>query len=310
MQLREPTSMEWTQRISLSTRQLLSNPSIFFVLILELVLAFLAFTLFFLLDTALLTWLNRDALTPQVLQNPQAMISVLSNPQTIALALLLLAVQGAIMIVIDSYFKAGAYGMIKNAIKDGSTSFKEFVPNTKRFFIPFFAYQLIRALLLVIVSIPFVVGLVSIIGTTPSLIDQGQIALIITGSVIAALGGLIVLFLFLYVAPAIFLDGKGAVPAIKHSIELVKSRFLPSVGIALTLLLILVIASILGSLVSLPFNILITPESSQALFLAGDIVKFLTNLISIAAGIIATFFLFHSYMVLSPQKKRVKVRSH
>lgn len=282
--------MRWSERLKTSVREFAAYPSIFLVLVLEMLLTGILFLAFFFIDSALLA----SVADPNFMQSPQAMAQALLTPQVIAVGGLMLLVQGALLLGLDSLFKAGAYGMARNAIKKKRTSLKEFWPEAKRLIKPVFGYQLIRYALLLAVSLPFLIVLLGSVGTT--FFSDAHIAALAATGAIAAIGAIAVLFLLLWGEPGIVLGKERPLRALRSSLKLIRARPGFSITVALTIVLALFIASLAQNLILLPFDLALSANPTQGLAIARDVVGIASSVLSIAAGIVALFFLFRSHL--------------
>ena len=191
--------MSHIDHLSFSFKQFWNNKSLLSVMLLEFILTFLLGILFFVADLAIITVLNKAALGAIVVpidspQYQQAFLIAIWNMHTILVIGVILLMQSVILVYVDSFFKSGFYGMIKNVIQDGSTSFKEFLPEAKRYWHAMFRLLLLRYAIFAAVAIPFIFSLVSVLGTTQQFLSATQITLFSISIVLLIIVGLLTFF--------------------------------------------------------------------------------------------------------------------
>jgi hypothetical protein len=287
--------MTYGERLKTSFAHFKKSPSLLNVMIMEFILSVLLGILFFVGNLAIIVWLNQtgfQALGDQAL-DMEAFIAVALNAKTIITLVLVLIVEGLIFVYMDSFFKAGFYGMLKNAVHDGSTTFQEFVPEAKRYWHPMFRFLLLRYVLLIVFGIPLIVAAISVAGTTPALISSSQWVLLGVTFTIFIVAMLLIFFWLFYGEAVIVFEDADTKQAVKDSGRIVKQHLGATIGAFLIVVGIILVATVVESVLALPFDALAEKVGSTA-FLR-DVVKFLLNIITISAGIIASIFIFLTY---------------
>ena len=291
--------MEYSPKIKQSFSGMWNNKSLWSVLILELILTTILGILFFLGDTAVVAYLNSDVLQGGLTGFDW---TLLLNAKTIVTTVFLLVLQFFIFVYVDSFFKSGFYGMIKNYVKDGSTTFKEFIPEAKRFWHPMFRLLLIRFVIFAVFGIPFMLALFSILGTTPQFIDSSQIILFAVTALVFAIVALLVFFWFLYSEAYVVFDDMGAWESIKASARLANQNKGTSIVVILLAILFLLGAGIISGLLVLPLDLAVKATQSTGLAITRDVINFLLNIISLVATVVVSILVFLVYSELTTIK--------
>jgi hypothetical protein len=281
------------------------NPSLLGVLLLEFLFSVVLGILFFIVDALILASMNQTAfdLAQPNFINWQAFL----NTETIIVAILLIVVEGFLFVYLDSFFKSGFFGMCKNLVQDGSTTFQEFLPSAKRYWHPMFRLLLVRNLLLLIFLIPLVFAGISYLGTTPQFVTPGQAVFFFTTLAIFLIASAIIFLLFFYAEAVVVFRDQAAILSIKESVQLVRSRFGPTfLAFALTILII-VLGGAIESLFATPIDMVastLTPETSIVLVGALNFLRFTLNIVSIIASVIASVYIFLTYRDLTSNLAR------
>jgi hypothetical protein len=126
--------MRYSERLSLSFKQYWQNRSLLSVLLLEFIARTIFIAISIMVDIFIVMWINGATVgaVPDV--------GAFLNLKTYAVLAALLIVQFIGLLYINSFFSAGLFGMLKNVIQDGSTTFDEFMPSAKRYWYETFRY--------------------------------------------------------------------------------------------------------------------------------------------------------------------------
>jgi len=278
------------------------NPALLSVLILKFILSALLFMLFAVVDTLIIIMLNKSAL--QFVPVEMLGVNSFLNAKTVFVASILFLVELFIFTYVNSFFNAGFYAMIKNMMCDGSTLFKEFFPEAKKYWAAFFRLLLVKYALFLIVALPLIVGLISYLATVPSAISTTQAWWLIGSIFFFGLATITLFFVFLYAGAVLVYEREDALPAMKASLQLIKNKFWYSVCIGLTIAGLFFVAFILSALLLIPFEKLAQLFPDKGVVILHDIASFVLNIVTLIATVITSIFLFMSYDELT--MKRVK----
>jgi hypothetical protein len=267
-----------------------NNPSLLVVLGLEFVFASVVGLLFFLLDMWMIVTLNPLA---KAAATPRQFISLVTNPATYAVLGTLVLVQALLLGLIDAYFKGGFFSMARNTIQDGGTSMREFLSGAKRYVWPMLGLTIVRYGILIVCGLPLLVAGISILGSSPSLVDARQWALLGVALAAMLVAWLATFVLFLYAEAAIVFDGEGGMAAIRVSVRNVVAAPGRSLLLAGLVLLTIVAASVLEWLLGMPMALLARYQPS--LQLASDAWGFVLNAISLFAATVVALLIFSAY---------------
>lgn len=300
--------MKITQNLSRAFALFIQNPSLFGVALSEMILLYLAGMLFFLGDMAILFAMNKDRLANVPLENLDASLAAFMNPTTIAVFLLLLFIQGLALLLLDSFFKSGLYGMMKNAILDGSTSFAEFMPEAKRFWPPMLRFLFIKYFLVILVLSPFIFIIFRLM-TTPqtSVSDSLAIASLLSMTLSFFLWG-VLSFVLLYGEAGVVLGRMTAFESVKSSVSTIKKHFLTSVLLGLLIIGLFLAILIFEWILTIPINAqepasnVFDSGSSPALSIARMTVSFFSNLLILSLTIISSLLIFLMYRGFSSKR--------
>jgi hypothetical protein len=295
--------MTFGQRLSASFSQFKKSPSLLTVMVLEFILSVLLGMLFFIGNLAIIVYLNETALgsISREAMDIQALINIAMNARTIITMGILLVLQGIIFVYMDSFFKSGFYGMLKNAVHDGSTTFQEFVPEAKRYWHPMFRFLLLRYALIVLFGIPFFIALLMFAGTNPALISTGQVTFFIGSLIVFVIALLLIFFWLFYGEAVIVFEDATAKQAVRDSTRLAKQNFKLTAGSFLVIAAMIIVAAIIESIIVMPFDYLAQNVASMQVL--RDFVRFILNIITISAGIIASIFIFLTYDHLTTKRE-------
>lgn len=211
---------------------------------------------FIILDGLVMYWMNKDA-AASIAASGQIDWQMFMNTPTIIVLGILIVVQLIAMLYVNSFFMSGFAGMSKNYVKDGSTKFAEFMPSVKRYWHGMFWFLFVRYTLLLIIAIPFVLVLLSYLGTTPELVTTAQWTWLVVSVVITAVLGTLVYLALFYGEAAIVFEDMQAKSAIKRSWQLSKENFGKTFLAILSVLVLFVVASLIVMLFLLPFDLIV-----------------------------------------------------
>lgn len=201
-------------------RQIWASPALLGILFLEFVLLF-AITILFSLIPVTALWI----------------------------AVTLLVAQLLLTLLIDAVFKSGFASMVKNAVQDGTTVLGEFMPGVRRHWRTFFAYFCVRAFLIVLLAVPFLVSTQAVppVGSPPQLqpIHYAMLAIFIFG------GAVISFFWLIWTGAIIVFQGAPAVEAMRRSIRFTHAHLWLTLKSLLVCGAAMLAAGILTSIVNL-----------------------------------------------------------
>ena len=227
--------------------------------------------------------------------------------------LFVLLLQFLIFLLIRGFFSAGFYVMVKNVTQDGSTTFREFVPGAKRYWLHFAAYLFCRYLIVLLLMMPFLVSLSSDpmggIGFFPSAAQIGWFFFWVVSSAI------VLFFWLLWGEALIVYEDLSAWEAIKGSIRMANENVGQTVKVALLSGLVVFVGILVLAMLIIPYQALfvypqypqgITPETQLpgsfiAVQTAIDIVTYAVMMIAV---IIVMLFIFHNFMRVAGKHKR------
>lgn len=294
--------MDHLDRLSQSSTDLWRNPSVLGVLLLQYILVMLVVVLFVAIDAAIIWWLNSGTLGPLLSADqfqPEALLNAIWNARTISTIVAVGLIQLVLLLLLSSIFTAGALGMMRNLLLDGSTRFQEFPSMARRFTGQVFRFTLLRYALLAIPIGLFLFAVLSVLGTTPELIDSTQIGLLITSGVILLVVGVLVAFLLMYGDAVIVFEDLGALHAARRTLRIVREHPGTSIAAGLLGFTTIIVLSIIVSLLTMPLSIAADATGSAGLLVGEQVVSFLGNIILMAAGLVVTIFLFRTYRHLT-----------
>lgn len=292
--------MEYSERLRSSFVAIGRSPSLLAVMLLEFIARMVLVVLFAILDLAVLGYINKDVLSAMT---PDTMSwAPLLNPTTIIVGVLLLVVQMLILLYIHSFFASGFFGMVKNYVKDGSTVFAEFMPGVRRYWRATFRFLFVRYGVMLLLSIPFGIALFNVLGTQPGFVTNTQWGLFIGASIFTIITGILLFFWLFFGEAAIVFEDLEAWEAVKRSGSIASKRIGLVIGGLVTIFVIVLIASFIVTILTLPFDVKI--ESLRAVgdtaamsgwMMARDIVNFILNVVTIVANIIVVVFIFLTF---------------
>jgi|GEM_PF-5687110 len=289
--------MDYAPKLKQSFSGMWHNKSLWSVLILELILVTVVGILFFLGDLAVLAYINKDIVANGL--TTAADWYALLNMKTYLVGGILLLIQGLIFVYLSSFFTAGFIGMVKNLVKDGSTTFAEFIPEAKRFWYPMFRLTLVRYAILTVVAIPAFFAFLSFSLTTPQFLETSQIVYLVVSFLVLAVVATLVYFWFLYSEACVAFEDMQALQSIKTSARMANQNIGTSAVIVLLAFVIFFGAGIISALLILPFDIAIELQPQPWLMFTRSVVNFLLNIFTILATIVASVFVFLAYQELT-----------
>jgi hypothetical protein len=289
------------QRIKESFSGMVNNPVLVGVLVLQAILVWLLIALFAIIDAGIVFYVG--GLDPNALRM-EVLVQTLFTGKILMVLLPVLLIQSLIIAVIDAFFRAGFYGMLKNTILDGMTQFKEFVPEAKRFFPQMFWFGCIRYLIVLILFLPLLIALKGTLSISPAMIADAQIMKIFAAGAFFAFGLFILFLFFLYGEAVIVFENLAAIPAIKRTCYLVKKY----AGSSLVVILVaFAMMFALGAIEQLIYQILnfLSPEGARISDYVQTIVSLLYNILTIAIGIVISFYVLYTYRTLVKRKTQL-----
>ena len=274
-----------------SGKDLWRNPSLLGVLVLQYAIVTLLGILFGLMDIALIASLNGGTLGPLLDQGaPQeALIGAVWNAKTAIALGVVGGVQFLLLTAVASWFTAGAYGMIRNLLLDGSTALREFRPMARRFVWRIFRFTLLRYALLAVLTAPLVFSFLGIAGTTSGLVTPGQMAFFTIALIAFVVIGLFVMLLLLYGDAVIVFEDAGALRAAKRTLLLVRRHPWTSLVTGLLSIALLALFAIIISFLLAPLR-----AAKQAV-VASEGLGIIGNVLLVAAGTVVVIFIFRTY---------------
>ena len=294
--------MDYAEKLTTSFSKFWNNRSLLSVMLLEFILAVLLGILFFLGDMVVLSYMNKDALAVM----PVIDWHVFLNAPTIITAIVLIAIQLLIFIYIDSFFKAGFYGMLKNVVQDGSTAFAEFLPNAKRYWRSMFRFLLLRNAIILVFLAPLVIALISYLGTTQQFVTMQQQVFVVVAFLLLVLAMIAVFYWFFYGEAVIVFEDANVAEAMRTSTQMANRSVGVTIASLVTVGVIIILGSAVESVLMVPFQLL--AASSQVWVIVAGFVRFLLNIITISAGIVASLFICFTYDELTMKKAARKVQ--
>jgi hypothetical protein len=288
-------------------------------MLLEFIARMILLMVFMLLDVFIIGVMNKDVIIGMTSQNFD--FTPLLNAPTIIVTLVLVIIELIVMLYINSFFSAGFFGMVKNHVKDGSTSFGEFMPSVKRYWTAMFRFLFIRYAVMLVFSIPLGFAIFSVLGTSPGFVTTAQWAILAIAFAVALVCGLIIYFWLFYGEAAIVFEDLEAWKAVKRSSAIARSNVKVTLGALFSVVLFLILASLAVSLCLAPFDYMIAKITlaqgdPQAWVLTRQIIELVLNIVTISAMIITSIFIFLTYNQVvgkrpaaKPVKEQVKATS-
>lgn len=293
--------MSHIERLKASGTDLWRNPSVMGVMVLQYLLASLLVILCIVTDLAVVAGMNKVALGPLLAQeaSPEAFVYALWNTPTIVVVVILVIIQLAILTFVSAMFTAGAYGMIKNLLLDGTTTFREFVPEARRYTGKIFRFALLRFAILIIPIALFALAVVSVLGTTPGLVTGGQYAFLFSALGLLLGVGLIASLLLIYGDAVIVFEDIGALAAAKRTFALVRKR--PGVTIATALLAfgVMLLLIIIVMVLSIPLQPAAGSSPSLGRVMSAQAADIVGNVLLLATSLLITIFIFRTYRFIT-----------
>jgi hypothetical protein len=275
------------------------NPALLSVLLLWFMITVILGVLFVIGDLSLVSFLNRDALTALgPTAAPEASLASVFNTKTAVAVGILLVLQFVIFVYVESFFKAGFYGMLKNIAHDGSTTFSEFKPEAMRTWPMFFRYLLLRDAAFLLAMLPVALAGISIAGTTPGFVTPEQNVRMLVGFGASVSLFALLNYWLLYGELLIAFKGVWAIDAVKESFRFANGHALSSLCTFLTFAWLFVLAIIISNLINLPFTYLAQTTLSQGWMLADAAVGFFLNVVTLAASVLANVYLLLTFRQL------------
>lgn len=287
--------MSYSTNLSASFSQFWGNRSLLSVLLLELVARTLLIILFVLVNGAAVIGLNGVPSTPD--------IDHFLNAKTVITLAILALVEFFIILYVSSFFSAGFFGMLKNVIQDGATTFHEFLPNAKRYWQPTFRFLLVPYIIMLLSMIPFIFVYTSASAAMlyGARLDPATVQLLVLTLGISLLVLLLLSFLLSYGPAIIVFHDAGAWEASKESMQLAKRyvgktlAMIITVGIIIGIMLLLV--NLINGAISYWLDSIGAP--SQAM----QFTEFVLSIFVVVAIIIASIFVFQTFDDITMRRK-------
>ena len=194
--------------------------------------------------TPALTSTPGDEIPPELVQQLQPLL--LQNIDILVAAVL---IAGILVLLLTTFFTAGAIGMATEATKTGRTRLADMTYYGARKFVSLLGANLIVALIAlagVIFLIPGLLSLLSAISTSPApsgTANMAAFAMFGVGFIIMAVYMLIISIIFTIPPYAVVIDDLGAVDGVKKGFQFFMAH---KVGVFLLWLVVLVIAVVAG----------------------------------------------------------------
>lgn len=293
--------MSHLERLAESGQDLWRNPSIMGVMVLQYVLFTLLGVLFILIDLAVVASINGEALAPLLTGTAptEAFVHAIWNAPTIITLSIIIFIQLAILTFIGALFTAGAYGMIRNLLLDGNTTFKEFVPMARRYTGRIFRFTLLRYAIILIPLIILTFAFVGILGTTQGLVSDSQFTFLFGAMGLVAAVALTASLLLLYGDAIIVFEDIDAIPAAKRAVVLVRAHFKTSFAAGVLAVVLVLLFMALLIFVSIPLQP--SPETTPtfARVMGTQAVDILGNVLLLAVSLTITIFIFRTYRAVT-----------
>jgi hypothetical protein len=224
------------------------------------------------------------------------------NAKTFVVLAILFVIEFVAFLYVNSFFSAGYFGMLKNIVQDGSTSFDEFMPNAKRYWYPTFRYLALPYLILLVFTLPFAYfyGIFSMVAAVGGIMTASSLNYILITFAIAFIAAVAILFWFSYGPALIVFEDMDARQAMKTSFKLARTNLWPTTVMTVTCTVIVGVTMLLVYGVNLGFAWLVV--SSSQLAAVANVVELLLNIAIISAGIVASVFIFYTYDELTMRK--------
>jgi hypothetical protein len=295
--------MRFTRRLGLSFRQFWENRSLLSVLLLEFIARTVLIVLFIVINLAAIALINQD--TMQWLPSGAPDLGSLMNAKTYAALLILGIIEFIAILYVNSFFSAGYFGMVKNIIQDGSTTFAEFFPSAKRYWYATFRYLLPPYIIMTLAIIPFafLYGVYSMVAAFGGSMDAQSLATLAIAFTIASVVSVIIVFWFSYGPAIIVFEDIGAWQAMRESFLLARRHFAATAAMTLTISAIIGIALALVYGINIGFAYLTLRVGSAELAALAQTIELLLNIVTLSAAVIAGLFVFHTYEDLTMRKE-------
>ncbi len=282
--------MTHIKRLSLSFKETFQNPSLIAVGVAQLILLFLI------------------GLMIELLSFEIAKMGVINT----GIVLLLLFTFSVAIPLVVGVFAAGFYFMVKNVIKDGSTTIREFFPGVRRYWgrcvlVYMLKYFVIPLLLFGPV---YVFAQLTIVDTVSKVHPWVLLSLV----VIAVLLFLLVNFYWLFwVVEVIVFEDETVRGAIIQSARLANRNVKKMIGLLLISTVILVVYTLIEFMVGIGMAELFRPYAEAiiptSLATFGVAVQILIQLVQILFLVFISLFIFHSYTYILEKSNQSQASS-
>lgn len=294
--------MRYAKRLGASFRDFFHNKSLLSVLLLEFIARIVLFSFFIIINVLIVMLLNQS----NILWTPAGtpILSSLMNAKTFVTLTILTIIEFVGFLYVNSFFSAGYFGMLKNIVQDGSTSFDEFIPNAKRYWYPSFRYLAAPYIIAFVTSLPFMYfyGIFVMVAVSGGIMDASSLNIIAMSFGISVLAAVILLYWFSYGPALIVFEDMQALEATKTSFKMARQNVSATILMTTTCVLIIGIAFLLVFGVNLGFAWIISRAPSAALEFTAHLIEYLLYIVIISAGIIASVFVFYTYDELTMRK--------
>ena len=230
---------------------------------------------------------------------------------SLGVAIAILVIQLVLSLLFDAVVTAGFSGMVRNAVEDGSTTIREFLPALRRYWTRFVGYFIIRAAIIILLAIPFIISVIDppIAGYTG--FHYAWFAFFAVASALVAF------FWLLWTAAIIVFDDAQTLDALKDSIRFTRAHPWITARTALACAGVMLAMLVLSTITSMPYRSVMAGFTEYdvptpgvlALGAATDIVSFI--LFSMAVIVCAAYVL-GTYRTMSQpasRKARRKARA-
>jgi hypothetical protein len=297
--------MRYSERLSFSFKQYWQNRSLLSVLLLEFIARTIFIAICIIVDIFVVMWVNGAAI------NAVPDVGAFLNIKTYTILAILLILQFIGLLYINSFFSAGLFGMLKNVIQDGSTTFDEFMPSAKRYWYETFRYLLLPYGIMMLALLPFmyIYGVMSVMVTLGAMPYDGVLVPLLVTLLIAVAATIIVLFWFSYGPAIIVFEDASAWDAIKESCKLAKRNAGKTALMSATCIIIVAIAFLLMHGINIGMTMLGMRVQAAWFDTARRIIELLLNIVIISASVIAGIFIFRTYDDLTMRKAARHVRT-
>lgn len=297
--------MRYPELLKVSWMRYWQNKSLLSVLLLEFIARTIAIAAFIAIDIAVVVALNGPVIPGE------AGLTQFMNAKTYIVLTILLLVEFFAILYINSFFSAGFFGMLRNVVQDGSTTFDEFLPNAKRYWYATFRYLIIPYILLLLAMLPFAYfyALSATAAAFGGMFDASLLPYLAVSGVITLLVAAAILYWFSYGSAIIVFDDTDAWTAMKDSFALAKRRAGATMMMTALCMLVLLLAFAIYHSINLTFMLLAQRLQQEWMLTAARILELLLQIITLSAAVIAGIIVFMVYDGITSEKAARHVRA-